>query len=624
MCGIVGVLDFNHCWSSEMRCSFVDRLSKAIRSRGPDEHGVWNDDQHGITLAQRRLSIVDISPTGHQPMISASGRYVIVYNGELYNAEDYRNHFYHLRGRSDTEILLEACEHWGVVEACQKFRGMFAFALWDTQTKSLYLSRDRIGVKPLYWGIVDSVIIFSSELKGVQSCPGWNAPISEKALSSFFQLGYVIDPLAIYEGFKKVTPGTVLHLKTPTSTIEHTFWDHAFIAQSSTEQQCSTSEAVQRLEALLLDNVQRRMMCDVPIGSFLSGGIDSGLVTAMMQHIQGAQDGTPVRSYSIGFDIAAYNEAPSAEKVAKHIGTHHKTTYMTGKDALDVLTEARWDEPFADSSQLSTAFVCKQARKDGVIVCLSGDGGDESFAGYVRYHTLQMFASRFSWIPQWMRGIASTLALHLPGIQRYPRIHKGLRALKMCNVSELYREMCSQWPSQGLWQEDLAPVPFPNRELKTPLASMQYWDLFSYLPGDILTKVDRASMAYSLEVRSPFLDQTMIEHGWTLPTHHRIHRGQLKYLLRQLALKWLPKDVTQGKKMGFGVPLAHWLRTDLRDWAEALLTNDALESSGFNAKAIQKLWSAHLEGTSDFAYRLWNTLMLLYWRKIYVTYRNTP
>lgn len=613
MCGIVGIWDPKHQWSFEVKHQFVERLSNAIHSRGPDDSGLWHDESSGIMLAQRRLSIVDLSPAGHQPMVSASGRYVIVYNGEIYNAQDYRENFSQLRGTSDTEILLEACEAWGPEEACRKFRGMFAFALWDKAQRHMYLARDRVGVKPLYWGVVNSVVIFGSELKAMSSCPGWNAPLCQAALSSFIQLGYVIDPLAIYEGFNKLTPGTLLQFKGAESMTEHVFWDHASIVLNTPSSERPLQEQIQEVERLLIDNVERRMLCDVPVGSFLSGGIDSGLVTALMQNRQNRLNAAPVRSYSIGFAQTAYNEAPQAECVAKHIGTQHRTTYMTGNDALAVLQEAFWDEPFADSSQLCTAFVCKQARQDGIIVCLSGDGGDEVFAGYNRYLSLKILQHYFPWIPNWARSWISALGLKLPGIGKYPKLQKMFKVLAPQELSKMYQMMCSHHLLENIWSRPLLPIPFPTQDCQDAIASMQYWDVLSYLPGDILTKVDRASMAYSLEVRSPFLDQTMIEYGWSLAPHHRIHQGQSKYLLRQLALKWLPSSIASGEKMGFGVPLASWLRHELRDWAESLFTPEHLQNVGFNAPALSALWEEHMSGKRDASSRLWNTLMLLHW-----------
>ena len=613
MCGIVGVWDREGRWNPDALRDFVAQVCKALRWRGPDDHGMWSDNASGIVLGHRRLSILDLSPSGHQPMISASGRYVIIYNGEIYNALDYRDVFPSLKGQSDTEILLEGCEAWGPVEACRRFRGMFAFALWDTLNKTLYLARDRVGVKPLYWGKVDSLLVFASELKALHHCPGWKGTLCQEAVSCFFQLGYVMDPLAIYEGFQKLVPGTVVQVSAQGMTTSHCFWDHHTLVHSTPLALSSTQEALQTLEDLLLDNVQRRMVCDVPIGSFLSGGIDSGLVTAMMSHLQKKHNGDTVRSFCIGFEMNNYNEAPNAEAVAHHIGTRHITTYMTGKDALDVLSEAQWDEPFADSSQLATAFVCKQARNNGIVVCLSGDGGDESFAGYTRYLALEILRKKERWIPLWLKKIVITLGEHLPWIHHLEKVQKVVRVLKSTTLWEWYEEICTQYPTKGLWKAPLFSLPFPTTELDHSIASMQYWDLLSYLPGDILTKVDRASMAYSLEVRSPFLDHTLIEYGWALPLHHRIYNGQSKYLLRQLALKWLPKKIAQDKKMGFGVPLGHWLRTDLRQWAKGLLTSESLDAAGFCEKAVLDLWDTHLKGRANFGYRLWNTLMFLHW-----------
>ena len=613
MCGIVGIWDPHRHWSFEVKRQFIERLSGAMYSRGPDDSGLWYDEPSGILLAQRRLSIVDLSPAGHQPMVSASGRYVIVYNGEIYNAQDYRGNFAHLRGTSDTEILLEACELWGPKEACRRFRGMFAFGVWDCHQRQLYLARDRVGVKPLYWGVVNSVLIFSSELKAMSSCPEWSAPICQAAISSFLQLGYVIDPLAIYEGFNKLTPGTLLQFTSATSMTEHVFWDHTQLVFQEHSNTQSLEECVREVEHLLMDNVDRRMVCDVPVGSFLSGGIDSGLVTAFMQHRQEKRGGAPVRSYSIGFAQSEYDESSQAQCVAQHIGTQHRTTYMTGHDALTMLKEALWDEPFADSSQLCTAFVCKQARQDGVIVCLSGDGGDETFAGYNRYLFSSTLRNYFSWIPDWLRSWMSTVGLNLPGIGRYGKLKKLFQALAPQDFSQLYQRLCSQSFAENIWASPLLPIPFPTQLCQDEVASMQYWDLLSYLPGDILTKVDRASMAYSLEVRSPFLDKTMIEYGFSLPLRYRIHQGRSKYLLRELAEKWLPPSIVSGKKMGFGVPLAYWLRHELRDWAEALLAPQRLQDIGFNERTVRKLWDAHLSEKLDASGRLWNTLMLVHW-----------
>ncbi|GAJ45773.1 asparagine synthetase [glutamine-hydrolyzing] 1 [Holospora elegans E1] len=616
MCGIVGLWDTKRQWALEFLQTFIVKVSNALSHRGPDDCGMWSDEASGIVLAHRRLAVLDLSPSGHQPMRSASGRYIIIYNGEIYNFLDYRGEFPFLKGKSDTEVLLEACEAWGPVEACRRFRGMFAFALWDTFDRVLFLARDRVGEKPLYWGKVGTMIVFTSELKALHHCPGWKGTLCQKALSSYLQLGYVIDPLAIYEGFQKIVPGTVLEISSKGTETVHCFWDHHTLVRNSVLSTDSTQEALEKLEDLLLDNVERRMICDVSVGAFLSGGIDSGLVTAMMQHLQKKRAGDAVRSFSIGFDVRAYNEASNAEAVACHIGTQHKTIYMTGRDALDVLSQAYWDEPFSDSSQLATAFLCKQAKNHQVTVCLSGDGGDESFAGYTRYLATEVLLTRLNKIPLWLRKMVSVIGMHTPWIcHRYGRIRKAIQVLPINDLLELYKEICTQYPVHGVWKSHLLGVPFPEDRLWHSVASMQYWDILTYLPGDILTKVDRASMAYSLEVRTPFLDKTVIEYGWTLPMHHRIYKGQPKYLLRKLASKWIPKFVTQDKKMGFGVPLAHWLRKDLRSWMESLLTPQSLESAGFNAKAIQNFWKLHLKRKADYSNRLWNTAMFLYWNK---------
>ncbi|ETZ07785.1 asparagine synthetase [glutamine-hydrolyzing] 1 [Holospora obtusa F1] len=617
MCGIAGIWDLNKDFSFDSLQSFAIKASKALDHRGPDDSGIWRDENAGIILAHRRLAILDLSPNGHQPMVSFSGRYVIVYNGEIYNALDYRKNFSFLKSTSDTEILLHACEAWGPVEACRRFRGMFAFALWDKFSKTLYLARDRVGEKPLYWGKIGTMVVFSSELKSLHHCPGWKGTLCEKAMSSFFHMGYVVDPFTIYEGFQKLVPGTVLEISWQGTETLHCFWDHFNILQNTVLSKRPIEKELQTLEELLIDNVQRRMTCDVPFGVFLSGGIDSGLVTAMMQCLQKKDNKEIVRSFSVGFNIKEYNEAPNAESIAYHVGTLHKTFYMTGQDALTVLSEAYWDEPFADGSQLATAFLCKQVKNHGVTVCLSGDGGDESFAGYNRYLWIGKLVQKLGSIPVWMRKLVSIAGLQIFSGYRYKKLTNMLQILGMDDLWDLYHSVCLQHPIKNFWKKDLEPLSFSfsKTQLWDPVASMQYWDILSYLPGDILTKVDRASMAYSLEVRSPFLDHTVIEYGWTLPLHYRIYRGNAKYLLRQLALKWLPKFIAQDKKKGFRVPLGHWLRTDLRPWVESLLITEDLENLGFHSKAIQKLWCLHIKEKADYGYRLWNTIMFLNWYK---------
>jgi asparagine synthase (glutamine-hydrolysing) len=600
-------------------------MASVLAHRGPNDSGVWVDPQCGLGLAHRRLSILDLSADGHQPMISAGGRHVLVFNGEIYNYRDLRRNVenlgYEFRGHSDTEVMLAVISQWGIDNALRLFNGMFAFALWDRWERVLTLARDRLGEKPLYYGVAGERFVFASELKSIRACVD-GLQVSRKALREFVRHCYVPGPDSIYEGIRKLPPGTSLKYRTERPYAEPepvAYWSAAEAAERGVVDpfRGTASEAVDHLEHLLSEAVRLRMHADVPLGAFLSGGIDSSTVVALMQ----AHSGRPVKTFSIGFTESGYDEAQHAKAVAGHLGVDHTELYLTAEEGLKVLPRMAsiYDEPFGDSSQVPT-FLVSQLARERVAVSLSGDGGDELFGGYTRYEKGRRIERRIGWMPaslrRWLASGASAVG-GLPGVpqRKYARLVDLLGAASQDGT---YRELVSHWGSANSIVLD-APPPPAGLPTAPPTVGdvtrrMMFFDLIHYLPDDILVKVDRASMAVSLESRVPLLDHRVVEFAWTLPLHFFALDGQSKWPLRQVLYRRVPRALVDRPKKGFGIPLGTWLRGPLRDWAEPLLSERRLVADGFfDPRPIRQKWEEHTAGISDWQYHLWDVLMFQAW-----------
>lgn len=646
MCGIAGFFSPSRSRRADEMTAVVTAMTDAIILRGPDDAGAWVQDEHGIALGHRRLSILDLSPLGHQPMKSADGRYVIVFNGEIYNFPDLRSDLeksgHTWRGHSDTEIMLAAFREWGVVEATRRFNGMFAFAVWDQEERVLHLGRDRLGEKPLYYGWVGETFLFGSELKALQKFPGFNAAIDREALTSLLRFNYIPDPLCIYGGFKKLPPATLLTLRSPA---EHAapvhYWKLTDAVERGLDQPFTgtEAEAIDTFEAMLKKAVGMRMVADVPLGAFLSGGVDSSLIVAMMQ----AQSSRPVRTFTIGFHEKEHNEAEFAKDVAKHLGTDHTEMYVTGEDALKVIPQLPelYDEPFSDYSQIPTYLVCKMARQH-VTVALSGDAGDELFGGYERYFVGRNLWDKFAWMPRPMKKMAAAALTAVPpgvlnglGSVARPLLPKRLRHVpfgdKLHKLAEvvaapgmetLYLNLMSHWKRpQEIVINGRDPVTAITNTAQWPRVSdfthrMMHLDMETYLPGDILVKVDRAAMGVSLEGRIPLLDTDLVEFAWRVPFSMKVRDGKGKWLMREALYRHVPKTLIDRPKRGFGIPLDAWLRGPLREWAEDLLSETRLKREGFfHAAPIRQKWREHLSGTRNWHFYLWDVLMFQAWRQ---------
>jgi len=646
MCGIAGFWQTKR--GSEDPLEVLNRMGGELAHRGPDDSGIFHDGETGIGLAFRRLSILDLSPEGHQPMSSASGRYVMVFNGEVYNFEEIRAELgaRQWRGHSDTEVMLAAFESWGVESAVKRFVGMFAFALWDRQERKLYLVRDRLGIKPLYYGCVGRNFVFGSELKAVRQYPDFQPDIDRDVLTLYLRHNYVPSPHCIYKGLYKLPPGHFLMLDSAMGAlVPQPFWSAREVAREGLRSPFSglEAEAIDQLHKRLLSAVRLRMIADVPLGAFLSGGIDSSTVVALMQ----AESSRPVKTFTIGFHEDGYNEATHAKAVAKHLGTDHTELYLTPQDALNVvpLLPSMYDEPFSDPSQIPTFLVSKLAR-ESVTVSLSGDGGDELFGGYNRYLFTRRIWNLFKVLPKSARKAATQLLraaspssidrcfrLLRPILPRKLRLaipgdkaHKLAALLSVESSEALFYRALSHW-------ENPTEVVLNSQEPGTVLASiadsswpsnleevMMLTDQLNYLPDDILTKVDRASMAVSLEARVPILDHRVVQFAWKLPLHFKIRNGISKWILRQVLYKYVPAELLERPKMGFGLPIDRWLRGPLREWAEDLLSVKSLEQHGLlNADPIRLKWCEHLSGDRNWQYLLWDILAFQDWFR-----HNTP
>lgn len=629
MCGIAGFLDALPERRREESEAIALAMTDALRHRGPDDGGIWVQPEAGIALGNRRLAIVDLSGEGHQPMESDGS--VIAFNGEIYNFEELRVDLLkagvRFRGRSDTEVALASIDSWGLERALQRFNGMFAFALWNRAERTLTLCRDRLGEKPLYWGTVGGTLVFGSELKSLKEFPGFNTEIDREALASFMRHKYIPAPHSIYAGVHKLPPASFLTWKDGALRGNQPYWDVCEVAEESAGSQIQDEQqATEELQALLDEAIALRMVADVPLGAFLSGGIDSSAVVASMQ----AQSAAPVKTFTIGFSEATYDESKVAAAVARHLGTDHTELIATPEDALAVipLLPTIYDEPFADSSQIPTFLVAQLARQH-VTVSLSGDGGDEVFGGYNRYLWGPRVWDRARRIPHSLRrGAGATIGAVPPSIwdsllrptgQRMAgdKMHKLAGALSATDERDLYRRLVSHW------QNPTSIVVGANQERRAAASSwsarslaeqMMLWDTEGYLPDDILVKLDRATMAVSLEGRVPLLDHRLVAFAWRLPASFKVRDGQSKWLLRKLLAGSVPPALTDRPKMGFGVPIHDWLRGPLRGWAEDLLHPSRLRTEGFlHPGPITAVWREHLSGRRNHQYRLWDVLMFQAW-----------
>lgn len=650
MCGIVGFMKGDWSRAPAAVQARLERMAACIGHRGPDGSATWLDAEHRVALGHNRLAILDLSPAGNQPMASRSGRYVIIYNGEIYNHPELRRrleeegHAPNWRGHSDTETFLAAFEAWGLKPTLERATGMFAFALWDREAKRLVLGRDRLGEKPLYYGWqgrgAERTFLFGSELKSLLGHPAFGGEIDRQALTLFMRHAYVPAPHSIYHGMRKLLPGCFLTLGTDDEAPQiETYWSGTEVARQAVASRTDgeAGEMLDELERLLTDAVGRQMLSDVPLGAFLSGGVDSSTVVALMQK----QSARPVKTFSIGFNEAEYNEAEHAKAVARHLGTDHTELYVTPEEALALVPSLPriYDEPFADSSQIPTLLVSALARKH-VTVALSGDGGDELFGGYNRYKLTQAYWRKLSKIPRPLRagaaralaalptgainGVSSGVMAILPASMRMAlpaeKIAKAAGVLPSRSSQELYLKLVSQWQDPEavvIGGEEPATVltgDMPRLDGLGDIERMMALDMLTYMPDDILAKVDRAAMSVSLETRVPLLDHRVVEFAWRLPMDMKLRGGETKWALRQVLYRQVPRELIERPKMGFGVPIDSWLRGPLKGWAEDLLDESRLRREGFlRPELVRKAWAAHQAGQSNMQHRLWAVLMFQSW-----------
>ncbi|HEX5580248.1 MAG TPA: asparagine synthase (glutamine-hydrolyzing) [Gemmatimonadaceae bacterium] len=640
MCGLTGF--WSRSGAPESPGTIATRMSDALVHRGPDDMGIWCDEAAGLALAHRRLSILDLSPSGHQPMRSASGRWVIVFNGEIYNFLALRSELEAMgvafRGRSDTEVLLAAVERWGVHEAVRRASGMFAFVLWDARDRTLHLGRDRAGEKPLYYGAHGATLLFGSELEALRRHPHWRGEVDRSVLALYLRHNYVPAPYSIFTGIRKVMPGTIVTVSEGRGETfafeERAYWSARTVALEGTRDPLPGGdvEHTDALEERLRTVIGEQMIADVPLGAFLSGGVDSSVVVALMQ----AQSARRVRTFTIGFHETGFDEATHARAVADHLGTEHTELYVTPAEAREVipLLPRIYDEPFADSSQIPTYLVARLARSR-VTVSLSGDGGDELFAGYTHYRNVERTWARTTRLPRAARQLlgaglgASAGVVHdvVAGVglaRRVPQVGHRLGRLaglyRTTTVEGMHRQLVSHWsdPTAGLVdarEPDRLEGPFASTTpLASPLEQVMLLDFLTYVPDDVLVKVDRAAMAVSLETRAPMLDHRVVELAWRMPMSSKVRDGRGKHVLREVLYRHVPRTLVDRPKKGFGVPVGEWLRGPLRDWADDLLDPSALRAQGLlDARFVSRRWAEHRSGVQNWTSQLWPVLMFQAW-----------
>lgn len=653
MCGIAGVMRAGPLPGTDPERDLPAMIA-ALAHRGPDDAGIWSDAEAGIALGHRRLAIIDLSPLGHQPMTSASGRYVIAFNGEIYNYLDLRRELVArgeaFRGTSDTEVLLAGIEAWGVAAAIERAQGMFALALWDRHERELFLIRDRFGEKPLYYGICNGVLLFGSELKALHEHASWDDEIDRDALGLFMQHDYIPAPYSIFKRVRKVNTGAILVVRPIHHALhieERRYWrpEALFDAAADRTERRSPEEYVDLIETRLSAAVRRQMAADVPLGTLLSGGTDSSLVVALMQQASVR----PVQTFSIGFAAREYDESPFARAVAAHLGTNHAELMVTPRDCLEVIPRlpSIYDEPFADSSQIPTYLVAALARRS-VTVALSGDGGDELFGGYVRYRSTLRRWQTLQRVPARVRAGGSALLARLPpgtftaaalpaglllGKKRAALVDKlpgDAARWRADSLRDFYRSGLYRWPATAQPVLKVAPEALRRDDTLRPrvaddLKQMMHFDACEYLPDDILVKVDRAAMAVSLETRVPMLDPEVATAAWGIPSAVLMHDGTGKWVLRRLLQRYVPRELVERPKKGFSVPIGRWLRGELRGWAADLLDPQRLRSDGYlDAELIQRCWRQHQSGRADRSTQLWNVLMFQAWLDTWRAHRSQP
>lgn len=641
MCGIAGFWSFGNL--SQNIPQVLNRMSNSIYHRGPDSGDHWIDENSRIGFSHRRLSIIDLTIAGNQPMFSHNQLFVIIFNGEIYNHLELRsilnesNHYVHWNGHSDTETLLACFEAWGIKKTLQKLVGMFAFALWDVREKKLTIARDRFGEKPLYYSLQDSNFVFASELKAIREFPEIKCSISRAAHAFQTEFSYIPDPLSIYEDIFKLSPASFITLdeqsvKTNSLPKAELYWSAYDVAKKSIAQKLSfksDSEAVNSLETLLKESISGQMVSDVPLGAFLSGGIDSSLVVALMQ----AQSNVPINTFTIGFHEKEYNEASQAKLVAAYLATNHTELYVNSSDALNVVDSLAtiYDEPFSDASQIPTYLVSKLAREK-VTVCLSGDGGDELFGGYNRYFQGAHLWDKLSKIPLTARKFAKNSILAIPpdfwssflklvtfnsnSKLTGDKLYKAARAISAISNEELYYSLVSHIKSNQILNLNTTNILHDWPDFTNTIDQLMFFDTVTYLPGDILTKIDRAGMAVSLESRIPILDHRIYDFAWKLPQSYKIRNGEGKWILKQLLYKYVPEKLVNRPKMGFSVPIGEWLRGPLKKWAEDLLQPIFSGNEGYYNKInVKNIWQQHQQRKNNWDYVLWNILMFQLWRQ---------